>query len=190
MQKHAKAFRNIVNGLDHLGGDKLLPCSLWGPWGLVSPVGRTHIVPVSMGQPVPGRALRGGGRGGTRSPCLAQGQQVAGSDLAPHPSQFRCWGTQELCKQECPGCPLCPPRCAPQKVTSNQRHIVGNEMQIDSKTMRLSCKPFDRGQCLKVSLIASLAICIALPREIFFLNLNFFFPRGHLKVMTALAVAS
>lgn len=35
--------------------------------------------------------------------------------------------------------------------------------------------PSDGGQCLKVSLIASLAICIALTREIFFLNLNFFF---------------
>lgn len=68
-----------------------------------------------------------------------------------------------------------PPRRVPQKVTSNQRRIVGNEMQIDSKTIRLSCEPFDRGQCLKVSLIASLAICIALTREIFFLNLNFFF---------------
>lgn len=68
---------------------------------------------------------------------------------------------------------------------------MGNEMQIDSKTIRLSCEPFDRGQCLKVSLIALLAICIALTREIFFLNLNFFFfPRGHLKVITALAVAS
>lgn len=33
----------------------------------------------------------------------------------------------------------------------------------------------DGGQCLKVSLIASLAICIALTGEIFFLNLNFFF---------------
>lgn len=52
MQKRAKAFRNILNGLDQLGGDKLLPCSLWGPQGLVSPMGRTHIVPVSMGQPV------------------------------------------------------------------------------------------------------------------------------------------
>lgn len=37
----------------------------------------------------------------------------------------------------------------------------------------------DGGQCLKVSLIASLAICIALTGEIFFLNLNFFFfPRS------------
>lgn len=82
------------------------------------------------------------------------------------------------------------PRRVPQKVTSNHRRIVGNEMQIDSKTIRLSCEPFDRGQCLKVSLIASLAICIALTREIFFLNLNFFFPRGHLKVITALAGSS
>lgn len=68
-----------------------------------------------------------------------------------------------------------PPLRVPPKVTSNQRCTVGNEMQIDSKTIRLSCEPFDRGQCLKVSLIASLAICIALTREIFSLNLNFFF---------------
>lgn len=43
----------------------------------------------------------------------------------------------------------------------------------------------DGGQCLKVSLIASLAICIALTGEIFFLNLNFFFSRGHLKLITS-----
>lgn len=47
-----------------------------------------------------GRALRGGGRSGTRSQCLAQGQQVAGSDLVPHPSHFRCWATRKVCKQE------------------------------------------------------------------------------------------
>lgn len=39
--------------------------------------------------------------------------------------------------------------------------------------------PSNGGQCLKVSLIASLAICIALTTEIFFLNLNsFFFQRS------------
>lgn len=51
VQKRAKALRNVLNGLHQAGGDKLLPCSLWGPRGLVSPVGRTHIVPVSVGQP-------------------------------------------------------------------------------------------------------------------------------------------
>lgn len=50
-QRCAKALRNILNGLHQAGGDKLLPRSLWGPRGLVSPVGRTHIVPVSVGQP-------------------------------------------------------------------------------------------------------------------------------------------
>lgn len=51
VQKRAKTFRNILNGLDQLGGNKPLLCSLWRPWGLVNLVGRTRIVPVSMGQP-------------------------------------------------------------------------------------------------------------------------------------------
>lgn len=71
-----------------------------GTTGAGEPGGKdTHCACV-RGTASMGRALRGGGRSGTRSQCLAQGQQVAGSDLAPRPSHFGCWAAQKLCKQE------------------------------------------------------------------------------------------
>lgn len=42
-----------------------------------------------------------------------------------------------------------PARRVPPKVTSNKLRIVGNEMQIDSETIRLSCEPFRRGPVFK-----------------------------------------
>lgn len=47
-QRYPETLRTILNGLDQPGGDKLLQLSLWGPGG---PGGRTHSVPVSIGQP-------------------------------------------------------------------------------------------------------------------------------------------
>lgn len=71
-----------------------------GTTGAGEPGGKdTHCACV-RGTASMGRVLRGGGRSGTRSQCLAQSQQVAGSDLAPRPSHFGCWATQKLCKQE------------------------------------------------------------------------------------------
>lgn len=67
---------------------------------------------------------------------------------------------------------------------------MGNEMQIDSETIRLSCEPFRRGPVFKSQpdcLVGNLH-SINQRDFLFKLELFFFFSRGHLKLITAPAL--
>lgn len=110
-----------------------------------------------------------------------RGSRVAAS--APHQSPSH----SGPCKHESPCCPQPAHRrhTLPKRLPPAWR-IVGNEMQIDRETMRLSCEPFRRGPVFKSQPDCLSGNLHSINRRDFLFKLElFFFSRGHLKLITS-----